>query len=101
MTTLEMLFVCAWFLLAIGLYGLVIARHLLKVLIALQLMVKVAMLVLVVAGTLSGEMALGQSLAISVMIADTMAAVIGLALIVQLNTQAGTLDVHELIGKEV
>ena len=66
-----------------------IARNLLKVVITLQLMVKAALIMLVVAGKLTGQVALGQSLAITVIVADTMAAVIGLALAVRLKAQKG------------
>ena len=71
MPPVHMLFVGAWFLLGTGLYGLMIARNVLKAVIALQIMVKAAMLILVVAGAQTGQLALGQSLGITVIVADT------------------------------
>ncbi len=100
MTDIQILFVAAWLLLGTGMYGLLVGRNLLKIVIALQLMVKAAMVVLLVAGTLTGQMALGQSLAITVIVADTMAAVIGLALVVQVKANTGTLDIDHIIKTE-
>ena len=96
----EGLFIGAWLLLGAGLYGLMVSRNLLKIIIALQIMVKSAMMMMVVAGYMVGQPALGQSLAISIMVADTMAAVIGLALVVQVNECAGTLNVDKVINTE-
>jgi NADH:ubiquinone oxidoreductase subunit K len=83
-------------LLGIGLYGLLASRNLIKVVIALQILVKSAALGLVLAGGAAGRMELGQSLAATVIVADTVVAVIGIALAVQVSRRMGTLDVREL-----
>jgi NADH-quinone oxidoreductase subunit K len=83
-------------LLGVGLYCLLISRNLIKLVVALQIMVKAAVLGLVVAGNVSGQVQLSQSLAITVIVADTVVAVIGLALAVQVRRQLGTLDVGDL-----
>ncbi len=83
-------------LLGIGLYGLLITRNLIKVVIALQIMVKGAMLALILAGRLSGQINLGQSMALTVIVADTIVAVIALALAVQVRRHFGTLDIQAL-----
>ena len=100
MSPVQVLFSGAWFLLIIGTYGLMVARSLLKVVIALQLMVKGAIIMLVVVGSLRGQLALGQSLAITVIAVDTLVAVIGLALVVQAKTQHGTLDIDHVVNTE-
>ena len=100
MSSLAMMFIGAWFLLIIGTYGLIVARTLLKIVVALQLMVKGAIVMLVVAGSLQGQLALGQSLAITVIAVDTLVAVIGLALVVQVKMQHSTLDVERTIPAE-
>jgi len=48
------------------------------------------------AGYLTGQQDLGQSLAITVIIADTIVAVIGMALAVQVRRVIGTLDLRSL-----
>lgn len=93
----QTLFVGAWLLLGVGFYGLMIARNLIKLVIAIQIMVKAAMIVLVIAGRASGQLAVGQSLAVTVIAADTMVAVIGLALVVKINGRIGSLQVDEII----
>ncbi len=83
-------------LLAIGLYALLISRNLIKVVIALQILVKSAMLAMIAAGQMAGQAALGQSLALTVIVADTIVAVVGLALAVQIRRHFGTLDIRAL-----
>jgi NADH:ubiquinone oxidoreductase subunit K len=83
-------------LLGVGLYGLLAAHKLIKVIIALQILVKGAILALVAAGYATGQMHLGQSLAVTVIVADTVVAVVGLALAVQVKRRFGTLDVEAL-----
>jgi NADH:ubiquinone oxidoreductase subunit K len=83
-------------LLGVGLYGLLIVRNLIKLVIALQILAKAAALALVVAGQVSGHINLGQSMALTVIVADTIVAVVGLALAVQVRQRFGTLDVKEL-----
>jgi NADH:ubiquinone oxidoreductase subunit K len=83
-------------LLGVGLYGLLVIRNLIKIVVALQIAAKAAILALVVAGQASGQANLGQSLATTVIVADTIVAVIGLALAVQVRRRFGTLDVKEL-----
>jgi NADH:ubiquinone oxidoreductase subunit K len=83
-------------LLGIGLYGLLVIRNLIKIVVALQILVKAAVLALVAAGAASGHVNLGQSLAATVIVADTLVAVVGIALAVQVRRRFGTLDVKAL-----
>jgi NADH-quinone oxidoreductase subunit K len=83
-------------LVGVGLYGLLITRNLIKLVIVLQILGKAALLALITAGRVSGQINLGQSLALTVIVADTVVAVIGLALAVQVQRRLGTLDVKEL-----
>ncbi len=83
-------------LLGIGLYAVLATRNLIKVVVALQIMVKGAMLALVLAGRLRGLENFGQSLALTVIVADTIVAVVGLALAVQVRKHFGTLDLKAL-----
>jgi NADH-quinone oxidoreductase subunit K len=83
-------------LLGIGLYGLLTGSNIIKLIVALQIMVKAALLGLVLAGHLNGQMNLSQSLAITVIVADTIVAVVGLGLAVQVRRRVGTLNVRNL-----
>lgn len=83
-------------LFGIGLYCLLITRNLIRVLVGLQILVKGAMLVLVFVGQSQGQPSLGQSMALSVIVADTIVAVVGLALAVQVKRSVGTLDIADI-----
>ncbi|NOT04437.1 MAG: hypothetical protein HOP27_07535 [Anaerolineales bacterium] len=83
-------------LLGVGFYGLLITRNLIKVVMMLQILIKAVVLALVFAGKLSGNLGLGQSAAATVIVADTIVAVVGLALAVQVRRRFGTLDVPKI-----
>ncbi|HZW02305.1 MAG TPA: NADH-quinone oxidoreductase subunit K [Anaerolineaceae bacterium] len=83
-------------LVGVGLYALLIVRNLIRMIVALQILVKGAMLALVVAGRLNGQMELAQSLALTVIVADTIVAVVAMALAVQVQRHFGTLDIKAL-----
>lgn len=92
---LNFIFVGLLGMLGVGLYGLLVTRNFIKVVVALQVLVKAVLLGLILAGNVSGKIGLAQSLAITVIVADTIVAVIGLALAVQIRRHLGTLDVKE------
>lgn len=83
-------------LLGAGFYGLLISRSLIKLVVALQILVKAAVLGLVTAGKTSGQVNLSQSLAVTAIVADTVVMVVGLALAIQIQRRLGTLDVRDL-----
>jgi NADH-quinone oxidoreductase subunit K len=83
-------------LLAVGFYGLLITRNLIKVVMVLQILIKAVILALVLAGKLGGNSGLGQSTAATVIVADTIVAVVALALAVQVRRRFGTLDVPRI-----
>jgi NADH-quinone oxidoreductase subunit K len=83
-------------LLGVGCYGLLITRNLIKVVIALQILVKAVVVALVLAGQTGGQPGIGQSLAATVIVADTMVAVVGMALAVQIRRRFGTVDVSAI-----
>ncbi len=83
-------------LLGVGFYGLLITRNLIKVVMVLQILIKPVLVALVLAGKVSGNPGLGQSTAATVLVADTVVAVVGLALAVQVRRRFGTLDVPKI-----
>ncbi|MBN1564697.1 MAG: NADH-quinone oxidoreductase subunit K [Anaerolineae bacterium] len=96
MSDVEILLVGGFMLAGVGLYGLLVIRNLIKVVVAMQIMVKGVLLALAAAAETSGQINLGQSMILTVIVADTVVAVIGLALAVQVRRVKGTLDVREL-----
>ncbi len=80
----------------VGLYGLLATRNLIKIIVAMQILTKSAVLALVAAGTASGQINLSQSLAITVIVVDTIVAAVGLAFGVQVRRRLGSLDAANL-----
>lgn len=93
-TLLTLILIGIFGLVATGLYGLLVCRSLIRLLIALQILVKAAMLALIAAGEAAGQINVGQSLAVTVMVVDTIVAIIGLALGIQARRLFGTYDVR-------
>jgi len=69
---------------------------LIKIIVALQLLVKSALLALVLAGNGRAQIDLAQSLCITVIVADTIVAVVSLAFAIQVRRRIGTLDIRDL-----
>ena len=80
----------------VGFYCLLFTRNLIKVVVALQLMVKGVVLAFILAGHLVQNESLAQTMALTVIVADTIVAVVGLALAVQIRLRTGSLDVKNL-----
>lgn len=83
-------------LFGVGVYGLLLIHHLIKIVIALQIIGKAVIIAFAVAGTMSERVQLAQSLIVTIIVADTMVAVISLALVIQVKQRLGTLDAREL-----
>lgn len=96
LTILQIMIIAVLGLAGVGFYGLLASRNLIKVIVALQILIKGVLLALVTAGYVQGQVNIGQSLALTVIVADTIVAVVGLALAVQVRRHCGTLDVHAL-----
>ncbi len=94
--TLGLVTVCG--LVAIGLYGLLILRNLIKIVVALQIFSKATILIMVVAAGMQGQLAVGGSIAITVIVADTVVTVVALALAIQVKRTHGTLDARAISG---
>jgi NADH:ubiquinone oxidoreductase subunit K len=95
-TSLNIILIGVVSLLGVGLYGLLITRNLIKMVMVLQILVKSAILALVLAGNVGGNPGLGQATAVTVIVVDTIVAVVALALVVQVRRRIGTLDVSQI-----
>jgi NADH:ubiquinone oxidoreductase subunit K len=80
----------------VGFYCLLATRNLIKVIVGLQLIVKGVALAFILAGNLNDQVNLAQTMALTVIVADTIVAVVGLALAVQIRHKLGTLDTKAL-----
>jgi NADH:ubiquinone oxidoreductase subunit K len=80
----------------LGLFGLLVSRNLIRLIVSQQVMSKGAIVALMIAGTLSGQSGLAQSLAVTFIFVDTATAVIALALAIRVQQKLGTLDLRAL-----
>jgi len=80
----------------ISLYALLTMRNLIRLVVALQLLVKGVIIFIILAGNLTGQIGLSQSMALTVIVADTITAVLGMALAVQIRLKKKTLDTNEI-----
>jgi NADH-quinone oxidoreductase subunit K len=94
--TLKVILVGVLAVFGIGLYGLLVTRNLIKIVVVLQILGKGGVLAMVMAGKACGQVNLGQSLAVTIILVDTVVAVIGLAFAVQVQRRCGTLDLKDL-----
>ena len=86
----------AFGMVAVGLYALLTSRHLLRILVGLQILSKGTLLALVAAGQFAGRMDVAQALVVTVIVADTVVTTVGLALAVRVWRRLGTLDLADL-----
>ena len=96
LTPLNAVLLSVVLLLVVGFYGLLITRNLIKIVLVLQILVKAVVVALVLGGKASGYLGLGQSIAATVIVADTVVAVVALALAVQVRRRVGTLDLAKI-----
>jgi NADH-quinone oxidoreductase subunit K len=99
MTTLPTPFIVILAILSlagVGFYCLLATRNLIKVIVGLQLIVKGVALAFVLAGNLNGKIDPSQTMALTVIVADTIVAVVGLSMAVQIRHKMGTLDTKAL-----
>lgn len=84
-----LLFVC-------GLYFIVVTRNMIRAIIGLELLIKGATLLLIVAGYVSGRTALAQSFVITVIVIEVVIAVVAGGIAVSVFRHNNSIDVREL-----
>lgn len=95
-STINLLLISILFLFGLGLYALLTMRNLVRLILALQVMVKGIIILIIVAGNTQDQMGTAQSMALTFIIADTIVAVLGMALAVQVKRVTGSLDTKEI-----
>ena len=91
------LFVTAIVLIAaMGVYFVAATRNMIRVLIALELIVKAVTLLIAVAGAMCGEMALAQSFIIALIIIEVVVTATGAGITIAVHSRNGSVDLREL-----
>ena len=91
------LFIVAIVLIAVaGIYSILITRNLIRVLIALEIVSKAGILLLLLGGSISGQLALAESFIIILIIVEVVVTAIGATLCIALHKRTGSLDISFL-----
>ncbi|MFC1453752.1 NADH-quinone oxidoreductase subunit NuoK [Verrucomicrobiota bacterium] len=83
-------------LVLIGLYCILVAENVIRIIIGIEVMIKAATLAIVLAGYLTGREALGQCLAITLIIVEVAVIAVASGIAVGIFKQTGSLDTSEL-----
>ena len=83
-------------LIFVGLYGMLVSRNILRQLIGLEIVSKAAMLAVISAGALSGNIMLAQALIITMIVVEVVVVAAGLALLVKAHRISGSADIWKL-----
>ena len=85
-----------WFFAALlfvaGIYCMMVSRNMLRLVIGLELISKGALLSVIACGKALGNMALAQSIAVTMIVIEVVVVAAGLALIVRAYARTGTVD---------
>lgn len=97
MTTLSALFlVAAILMVTVAAYGLIVTRNLMRILLSLEIMTKAATLLIVCAGYVTGQIAMAQSYAITIIVMEVMMLVVSVGIVFGVYRQNGHLNTDEL-----
>ncbi len=80
----------------IGLYTLLAAKNMLRILIGFEIMAKGVTLAIITAGSSNGRIALGQSLAITIIVVEVVFIAIALAIVMVAQKKHQSMDVRKL-----
>jgi len=75
-----------------GLYYVIVTRNLIRMLIGVELLTKSATLLLILAGKVTGQLGLAQSLAITLIVIEVVVMVVAAGVIIAIYNHNGTLD---------
>ncbi|MDR2956988.1 MAG: NADH-quinone oxidoreductase subunit K [Coriobacteriales bacterium] len=81
----------------IGIYSLIATHNLIRVLIAMEIINKAAVLLLVIAGAINSQLAVAESLIVAMIIVEVVVTAIGAVLCIAIYSRTGSLDIGWLI----
>lgn len=84
------------FVLALGLYYVITAGNVIRILIGVELMIKAVTLAIILAGRLAGRPALAQCLAITLIVVEVAVIAVAAGITVGIFRRNGSLDTSEL-----
>ena len=92
----EMILLAGLLLIVSGLYCLIRTHHILKIIIGIEVAMKAVTMFMIFAGYLSGQMAMGQTFVITVIVVEVVIAVVAAGIAVSLYKKYGSMDIRNL-----
>ena len=89
-------FIAVILMVCIGLYTLLLAKNLIRMLIGFELMTKGVTLAFITAGNANGQIALSQSLVITMIVVEVISIAIALAIVMLIQSKKKSLNVRKL-----
>ncbi|HBC86212.1 MAG TPA: hypothetical protein DCZ94_04585 [Lentisphaeria bacterium] len=83
-------------LLITGIYCILVTRNLIRIIIGLEILTKAVTLLIIVAGYATGELALAQTLVITLIIIEVVVMVVAAGIIINVSRHNSSLDVRKL-----
>lgn len=93
---LTMMIATVAMILAVGIYGLLVSRNLIRIVISLEVLTKAATLLIILAGALTGRMAEAQTFAITLIVIEVIVTAIAAGIIIGVYQHNGTVDTRKL-----
>lgn len=88
--------VTALLLILTGMYCLLRTRHIIRIILAIEVTMKAITLLLIYAGWINGQMALAQSFVVTMIVAEVMVAVVAAGIAVSMFRRYGSMDLGNL-----
>lgn len=83
-------------LLVTGFYCIMVTRNLIRILIGLEILTKAVTLLIIVAGYVTGRIALAQSLAITLIVIEVVVIAIAAGVVLNVHRNSASLDIRKL-----
>lgn len=79
-----------------GCYGLIRTRHMLKIIIALEVAIKAATCFFIIGGFVNGEIALTEAFVVTIIVIEVVTAVVASGIALNLYKKYGSMDIDKL-----
>jgi NADH:ubiquinone oxidoreductase subunit K len=97
MTTVSIaIFITALLLILTGMYCLMRTRHIIRIILGIEVAMKAITLLLIYAGWVNGQLALAQSFVVTMIVAEVMVAVVAAGIAVSVFRRYGSMDLRNL-----
>jgi multisubunit Na+/H+ antiporter MnhC subunit len=95
LTVFKAYWICIVLVAIAGIYCLVMTRNFIRVLIGLEILTKAATLLIIVAGAMTGRMALAQSIVITLVVVEVVVVLVAAGIVLSIYRLNDSLDIRK------